>query len=110
MVLATISPSPKEISTFRVLVESDKAEYLRKEKVGSLPRAGIGSLTDAESQAIIADRITKNYIYKLEFKHGRSFFDIMLEVENPDSRTPVRLLAALEYQPQENALPLVTVY
>jgi len=110
LALATISSSPKEISSFRVLVESAKAEYLRREKAASLARAGIDHLADAELQAIIADRITRNYIYKLEFKHNRSFFNIMLEFENQDNQTPTRLLAALEYQPQENTLRLVTMY
>lgn len=108
--LAAISGTSKEISDFCVLVDSAKAEYLRKEKAGSLARAGIESMSELELQDLIASKITRNYIYKLEFKHEKSFFNIVLEVKNPDSVTPVRLLASLEYQPADNLLRLITLY
>lgn len=108
--LATISAAPKDISDFRVLVDRAKAEYLRREKAGSLSRAGIEHLSDDELQTLVADKITRNYLYKLEFKYDRSFFNIMLELKNPKHVTPVKLLASLEYQPDENTLRLVTLY
>jgi hypothetical protein len=108
--LAAISAAPREIADFRVLVESAKGEYLRREKGGDLARAGIEHLSDTELQALIADKILRNYLYNLEFKYGKSFFNIMLEVKNPNHATPTKLLASLEYQPNENTLRLVTLF
>jgi hypothetical protein len=108
--LAAISGAPREIADFRVLVERAKGEYLRREKAGDLARAGIEHLPDTELQALIANKILRNYLYQLDFKYGKSFFNIMLEVKNPDHVTPTKLLAALEYQPNENTLRLVTLF
>jgi hypothetical protein len=108
--LVAISAAPREIADFRVLVESAKGEYLRREKAGDLARAGIEHLSDTELQALIADKIFRNYLYKLEYKYGKSFFNIMLEVKNPNHATPTKLLASLEYQPNENTLRLVTLF
>jgi hypothetical protein len=108
--LAAISGAPREIANFRVLVEGAKGEYLRREKTGDLARAGIEHLSDTELQALIKDRIFRNYLYNLEFKYDKSFFNIMLEVKNPNHATPTKLLASLEYQPYENTLRLVTLF
>lgn len=108
--LTVISGEPRDISEFQVKVQAAKADYLRREKAGSLARAGIDSLTDAQLQSLIAEKIQRNYIYKLEFKHEKSFFNITLEIENPKHTTPTRMVASLEYQPNEQTLRLVTLY
>jgi hypothetical protein len=91
-------------------VESAKAEYLRPNKGGSLSRAALEDLTANELEMMIRDRIRRNYIYKLEYKHEKSFFNIMLEVRNKESASPTKLLASMEYQPEHNKLRLVTLF
>jgi hypothetical protein len=108
--LTAISDKPKSLTGFNVLVEEAKAKYLRKEKAGSLARAGFERFSTTQLQELIASKVARNYIYALQFKYEKSFFNITLELENPAHATPTRLLASLEYQPDENLLRLVTFY
>lgn len=110
LALAAISENPTDLSGFQVEVEPAKVDYLRREKAGSLSRSGLEHLTANELEVIIRDRIKRNYIYKLEYKHEKSFFNIILEVKNENNATSTRLLASIEYQPEGNKLRLVTLY
>ena len=110
LALAAISENPTDLVGFQVEVEPAKAEYLRLNKGGSLSRAGLENLRAKELETMIRDRIRRNYIYSLEYKHEKSFFNIMLEIRSEKSATPTKLLASMEYQPGHNALRLVTLF
>ena len=110
LALAAISENPTDLSGFQVEVEPAKVHYLRREKAGSLSRSGLEKLTAGELEAIIGNRIMRNYIYKLEYKHEKSFFNIMLEVHDETTAVSTRLLASMEYRPGDNKLRLVTLY
>jgi hypothetical protein len=110
LALAAISETPTDLSGFQVEVGSAKVQYLRLNKSGSLYRAALEDLTANELETIIRDRVRRNYIYKLEYKHEKSFFNIMLEVADGKSATPTKLLASMEYQPERSKLRLVTLF
>jgi len=110
LALAAISETPTDLTGFQVEVEPAKAEYLRLNKGGSLARAGLEDLTTEELETMIRDRIRRNYIYNLEYKHEKSFFNIMLEIRIKKFATPTKLLASMEYQPGHNKLRLVTLF
>ena len=107
--LSAISAAPESLRNFRVTVAEKKAEYLRKEKAGSLASAGI-NITVSGLEALILDRINGCYIYNLRVTHGASLFDLMLEVQNPKHSTPSRIIAAMEYISSTHELRLVTLF
>jgi hypothetical protein len=110
LALTAISENPTDLTGFQVEVEPAKAEYLQVNKGGSLSRAALENLTTNELETMIRDRIKRNYIYSLEYKHEKSFFNIMLEIRNKGSATATKLLASMEYQPERNKLRLVTLF
>jgi hypothetical protein len=110
--LNAISDEPRSLAGFAVSIEEAKAEYLRRHKRGSLALAGIETFTAEQLQELVKEKITHNYIYYLRFldEQAMGLFNVILEVSDPAGGQPTRLMAALEYQPQNDALRLVTLY
>jgi hypothetical protein len=74
--------------------------------------AGIERLTTAQLGELIASKVSHNYIYNLQFReeHDVSLFNIILEIAAASRRKPIRLMASLEYHPDQNVLRLVTLF
>jgi hypothetical protein len=105
--LNAMAAIPRPIAEFRVELDEEKLVYLQREKTGSLRRAGLGALTAAEIAAQIRQKLAMNYIYSLAraVQGGTMKFNIVLE----NSRV-ARTTCALEYQPQQGCLRVITLF
>lgn len=95
-----------------VSIAPEKLDYLRTQKAGSLMSAGLDLLDVSSITALIRKKLADNYIYNLRYNadHDVILFNIVLQVSRVDGGSPVRLLLALEYQPKEKNLRVVTMY
>jgi hypothetical protein len=110
--LNSISDLSLPLHGLDLVIEEEKLRYLQDKKAGSLGVAGIGGLTASGLRDLIISKMRENYIYNLRFlaEHNVSLFDIILEIVNPERMSPVKLMVALAYQPDERLLQLVTLY
>ena len=110
--LNAISPNPQPLEHFSVEVEEAKLGYLKSAKSGSLARAGLELVTSAELAALIRSKISASYIYNMSYDdtHDVSKFNVIIEVPTMGGGEPTRLLAALEYKPENQSLRLITLY
>lgn len=110
--LNSISICPLPLEGFTVEVEEAKLKYIKDKKQGSIERVGLESATTQELNELIKDRIKKSYIYNLIFveEYNISKFNIIVELPSKMSCQPTRLLAAMEYKPNEKVLRLITLY
>lgn len=110
--LSAISISPKELDAFRVEVTDEKLAYIAAHG-GGFNAAGLDSTDRTAVQEMIRERIRRNYIYELQLveheKGTTSKFNIMLEFPRT-ARPPVRMLATLEYIPDDEVLRLITLF
>jgi len=110
--LNAISASPLPFTDFKVEVEEAKLAYLKREKAGSMTRAGLENVSNVELAARIKEKVLDSYIYNLAFdaEHNVQKFNIIIELPSVDGVRPARLLAALEYQAENKVLRLITMY
>lgn len=99
------------IDEFEVKIEDAKLEYLKTVKSGSLEHAGLSGVSTEELQNIIKEKIRSNYIYNMSYvsDHSVTKFNIIIEISGKDGE-PFRLMAALEYKPDDKILRLITFY
>jgi hypothetical protein len=110
--LTAISHLPVSLRDLTLVIEDQKLRYLQEKKAGSMEVSGIGDLTASDLQVLIASKMHDNYVYNLRFdeEHDVSLFDIIIEVLNPQRSSLIKLMAAMEYRPDERLLRLVTLY
>lgn len=110
--LNAISPLVSSLEALEVTIEPAKLKYLKAEKQGSLKNAGLLLSDEQEIKTLIRRKLASNYIYNLRYntQHDVMLFNIVLEVERQDGGYPARLLLALEYQPADHKLRVVTMY
>jgi len=110
--LNAISASPLPFTDFKVEVEEAKLAYLKREKAGSMTRAGLENVSNVELAARIKEKVLDSYIYNLAFdaEHNVQKFNIIIELPSVDGVKLARLLAALEYQAENKVLRLITMY
>jgi hypothetical protein len=109
--LNAISTSPLPLDDFEIEVQEARLEYVKANKTGSVERAGLEAITAAELAELIKAKISASYIYNLEFLHEHNVakFNLILELAS-SSDEPTRLLAALEYRPEQKSLKLLTLF
>jgi hypothetical protein len=105
--LNALSPAPRLLDDFEVILEAPKLEYLRKEKSGSLMRAGFSSLNAADIAAQIRAKVDSSYIYNLaRSTNGHTLkFNVLVE-----SEAGARAQCALEYRPADRTLRVITFF
>lgn len=110
--LNAISNQILPIDGFEVEIEDAKHEYLKSEKCGKLEKAGIEALGKEELSRLIRSKVSESYIYNLSFlpEHNVSKFNVMLEIPRPGGGYPTRVVAALEYKPEEKLLRVITMH
>lgn len=110
--LNAVSTTPLPLNDFDIHVEEAKLEYLKREKAGSMSRAGLASVDSAQLAARIREKVQDSYIYNLSFsaEHDVIKFNVILELPKGKTSERTRLLAALEYQPDRKLLRLITLY
>jgi hypothetical protein len=110
--LTAISGRPLLLGQIPIEVEAAKAAYIAREHGSGLARAGLEVVSSESLAAMIREKIDSSYIYYLRYEEelDQSFFNVMLEVEHPESSAITRLTAALEYSPETPVLRLVTLY
>lgn len=101
------------LAEFAVVIEDAKFhQYLQAIKLGKLQKAGLSELTKAELEAAIRSKLRMNYLYNLEWveksTHRISKFNILLEFPRAGGH-PERVVVALEYQPADLVLRLITI-
>lgn len=106
-----VNSSPSTLGGFDVLVEEAKLAYIKSVKSGSMHHAGLEDVSSEELQAIIKEKLRSNYIYNMSYleEYNVTKFSIIIEIEGKDGY-PFRLMAALEYRPDDKILRLVTLY
>lgn len=111
MSINAVNSTTSTLDDFDVQVEDAKLEYLKTAKAGSMHHAGLSQVSTEELQAIIKAKLRSNYIYNMSYlaEHNVTKFNIVIEIPGKDEH-PFRLMAALEYRPDDKALRLVTFY
>lgn len=109
--LNAISEQVLPLQDFTVLLDEAKHGYLINEKLGKLSQAGLAKSDRAQIEAIIQAKIAGSYIYNLKYlaQHDVMTFNIMLEIGRSDGH-PTRLIAALEYKPEQKILRVITLH
>jgi len=110
--LNAISDTPLPLDTLDVEVAEAKLNYLRRDHLDALLRAGLLN-ADADMVArIIKERVSESYLYNLRYdeENDAALFNVIVELPKGEGVEPVRLLAALRYQASDKALHLVTFY
>ncbi len=112
MSLNAVSAAVLPIDGFTVELEEAKHNYLKSEKLGKLEKAGIAEMDSDELTELIRAKVTASYIYNLAYltEHDVVKFNVMLEIPRPDGGYPTRILAALEYQPTQQNLRVITLH
>lgn len=110
--LNAISLLPLPLDDFEVEVAEAKLAYIKANKVGSAERIGMETMSAADLAALIKEKISDSYIYSMEFleDHGVAKFNVILEIPSTSSAYPTRLLASLEYRPEQKLLRLITLF
>lgn len=111
MAVNSVNASPSTLDDFDVQVEDAKLDYIKTEKAGSLHHAGLSEVSTADLQEIIRKKLRSNYIYNMSHlsEYNVTKFSIVIEVSDEDGE-PFRLMAALEYRPNDKVLRLLTFY
>lgn len=106
-----VNSNVNRIDEFEIQVEDAKLNYLKTIKSGSLEHAGLSDVSTIELQDIIRKKIRSNYIYSMSYspEHSVTKFNIVIEIARNDGR-PFRLMAALEYKPEDKILRLITFF
>lgn len=99
------------LETLRVTIDDAKFGYLQTYKLEQLRLAGADALTREELQDLIATKVAANYIYNLTFldEHDVVKFNVLVEVARSDGGYPARLVASLEYIPEDEVLRVITL-
>jgi hypothetical protein len=110
--LNAVTSKVRRLDDFDIQVEEAKLDYLKSYKADSLKFAGLSAVTSEELQGIIRGKMLSSYIYSMSHsnEHNVTKFNIIIEIDGAASGEPFRLLAALEYRPDEDILRLITLY
>ena len=110
--LNAVNLTPLALDEFDVEVAAAKLDYLKNQKGGSIERAGLQSVTTAKLAALVREKISGSYIYNMSFNqmHNVTKFNVIIELPPSADRPATRLLAALEYQPDQKKLRLITLF
>lgn len=110
--LHTLSGNFLNLVDCDIEIETSKLNYLHKEKIDNIQRAGLINLSFEELEGLIKKKLESNYIYNLAFleKHNTLKFNILIEVPRIDAKSLMKLLVVLEYKPNEKKLRLITMY
>lgn len=105
--LNAMTPSPKLIEDFEVVLEEPKLQYLRQQKARSLKRAGFADLDGADISQRIREKVDASYIYYLSHATNAPTlkFNVLIE-----TASGARIECALEYQPDQGTLKVVTLF
>lgn len=111
MSINSVNSSVERLDDFDVHVEDAKLEYIKTAKAGSLHHAGLSDVSKEELREIIRGKLRSNYIYNMSYlaEYNVTKFSIIIEVPDKNGE-PFRLMAALEYRPDDKVLRLVTFY
>lgn len=109
--LNAISSNVFDIYEFDLEIEEKKLDYLLREKADNMNRAGLSILSKSEFEAILRDRLNRNYIYNLSYLSEFDLlkFNIIVEILMNDNRL-MKLLVALEYKFAEKKLRIITMF
>ncbi|MDO8682561.1 MAG: hypothetical protein Q7N50_03670 [Armatimonadota bacterium] len=100
------------LSSFEVLIEESKLKYLRTDKAGKLKKACLAEMDEMQLSELIKSKILANYVYNLVYleDHGVVKFNLMIEVGGSLNELPTKIMVALEYQPTNKILRVITLY
>jgi hypothetical protein len=110
--LNAVSEMPLPLDGFMIHVEEAKLNYIKNAKAGSVERAGLEKISAAKLKKLLSSKISASYIYNMAFdaNHNVTKFNVIIEIPTKDGKDRTRLLAALEYKPEEKILRLITLY
>jgi hypothetical protein len=110
--LNAVSPNPQPLDGFTIEVEEAKLEYVKSAKAGSLAAAGLQQTSARALSALIRSKISASYIYNMAFdaQHDVAKFNVIIELPRHEADGHIRLLASMEYKPEEKQLRLITLY
>ena len=109
--LNAVSPMPMDLKLFDVHLEPAKYDYLIANKGGLLKKAGLARFPRELIEEMIAARMQSNYLYNLSYCPGHETvkFNILLDIEAPDTKENVKLTVALEYIATSKQLRVITI-
>jgi hypothetical protein len=109
--LNAISGNVQPLGKFNVILDEAKHGYLINEKLGKLQVAGLASADRRQIEAVIQAKVSESYVYHLVYldQHDVTKFNIMLELDRSDGY-PTRMVASLEYMPEQKTLRVITLH
>lgn len=109
--LNSVTSSVRPFDELDVILEDKKLGYLMFEKLGKMKKAGLAKADRTQIEHLIKQNVSNSYIYNLVYlnEHDVMKFNIILELEQ-EVGDPTRILVALEYMPDRNALRVLTLY
>ena len=112
MALNAVNVKPLPLGEFTIDVDEAKAAYVRGKNASAMARAGLDKISANDLASLIASKISASYIYQLEYKAAFDVtqFNVILEVPAGEGNRPVRLLAGLEYRPNDQVLKLINLF
>ena len=113
MALNSVNANPLPLGDFDIDVDEAKADYIRKHNGPAMARAGLDRISTDDLRSLIASKIKASYIYRLEYRAALDLTKFNVIVELPPREggdQPTRLVAALEYRPNDQVLRLITLY
>jgi len=105
--LNAMTPMPTPIDKCLVELDDRKLKYLQEKKAGSLRRAGFVVLSAKEITDQIRRKLSSNYIFNLSKAQNAETLKFNIILENSGV---ARYVCALEYQPLEYKLKVITLY
>lgn len=110
--LNAVSPTPMTLEAFDIQVAEAKLDYVKTHKSASVKRAGLEMITPDQLASLIRAKISSNYIYSMGVDQTQTVtkFNVIIELSPLPNGRPTRLLAGLEYQPQQRVLRLITLF
>ncbi len=105
--LLAMGASYAELDEFEVALDERKLQYLKEKHPEGLERSGFAGLAAADIAEQIRGKVKANYIYNLARSEDGSTMKFNILLENPGV---ARFLCAMEHQPNERQLRIITLF
>ena len=104
MTINSITPVFQRLNTSKIIITSEKLEYLKQKKSDTMQRIGFSNITPEYLAKKIKENINSNYLFCMEFNdiYQIAKFNIMLEIHS------YKIQLGLKYDYINNTLSLIT--
>lgn len=108
--LNAVCESPEIISTFNILIEDEKFNYLLTKKQGSMESTGLGSITKNEFINLIRTKINTNYLFNINYSENFNCLKFATIIEIKVKEKSKRYIAVFEVLNENKTIRLISMY